>query len=148
MCSLSIPSSTTLSTGFLVKPCKAYPGVQVGTDVHISDPTYAVGIVLLSNSYREMQSLLETVNHRAAAVDVRINASKTKVMTVLIPGEQHQIVLHDCEPSEDIGKLKNRQVTEGTGSRINLARSAFSQLQSCLWLKCEISVCTKVRASS
>ncbi len=67
-----------------------------------------------------MQSLLETVNRRAAAVDVRISASKTKFMTVLIPGEQHQIVLHDCEPLEDIGKLNNRQVTEGIGSRINL----------------------------
>ncbi len=48
---LRLPSEITLSTGFLVKPCE----VQVGTNVHVSDLTSADDIVLLSNSYREMQ---------------------------------------------------------------------------------------------
>ncbi len=36
----------------------------------------------------EMQGLLEAVNRHAAAVGMRINASRTKVMSALIPGEQ------------------------------------------------------------
>ncbi len=81
-----------------------------------------------------MQSLLEAV-----AVGMRINAS-TKVMSVHIPGEQRQAVLPDGEALEDVGKFKylgsmfvtNDQGTEEIRSRINLARSAFSRLQSCL----------------
>ncbi len=65
---------------------------------------------------------------------MRINASKTKVMSALIPGEQRQAVLLDGEPSEDVDKFKylgsmfvpNGQGTEEIRSRINLARSAFS----------------------
>ncbi len=90
-----------------------------------------------------MQGLPEAVNRHTAAVGMRINASTTKVMSPLIPGEQRQAVLPDCEPLEDVDKFKflgsifvaNRQGTEGIRSRINLARSAFSRLQSCLWLR-------------
>ncbi len=42
-----------------------------------------------------MQSLLEALNRHAAAVDTSINASKIKVMSALIPGEQRQAVLLD-----------------------------------------------------
>ncbi len=78
-------SSTTLSTGFLAKLG------QVGTNVHASDLAFTDDIVLLSNSYREMQGLLE-------AVGMRINTSKTKVMPALIPGEQCQAIPLDGEP--------------------------------------------------
>ncbi len=37
-----------------------------------------------------MQGLLDAVNRHAAAVGMRINASKTKVMSALIHGEQGQ----------------------------------------------------------
>ncbi len=42
-----------------------------------------------------------------AAVGMRINASKTKVMSTLIPGEQRQAVLLDSEPLEDVDKFKH-----------------------------------------
>ncbi len=48
-----LPSSTTLSTGFLAKPCKI---------IHVSKLVFGDDIVLLSNSYREMQGPLKTVN--------------------------------------------------------------------------------------
>ncbi len=57
-----------------------YPGVQVGANNN----------EILSRSYSEMQGLLEAVNRHAAAVGMRINASKNKVMPALIPGEQHK----------------------------------------------------------
>ncbi len=77
-----------------------------------------------------------------------INVLKTKVMSALIPGEQRQAVLLDGKPLEDIGKFKylgamfvaNGQCNEEIRSRINLARSAFSRLQSCLWSRREISL--------
>ncbi len=56
------------------------PGVHVGTNVHVTDLAYADDIVILSSCYSEMQGLLEAVNRHAAAVGMRINASKTKVM--------------------------------------------------------------------
>ncbi len=64
----------------------------------MSDLAYADDIVILSSSYSEMQGLLEAVNRLAAAAGMRISASKTKVMSALIPVEQRQAVLLDDEP--------------------------------------------------
>ncbi len=61
-------------------------------------------------------------------------------MSALIPGDQRQAVLLDGENLDDVEKLKflgsmfvaNGQGTEEISSRINLARSAFSRMQSSL----------------
>ncbi len=87
-----------------------------------------------------MQGLLKAVHRHAAAVGTRINALKTKVMPALIPGEQRQAVLLDGEHLDGVDKFKYLssmffaigQGTEEIISRINLARSAFPRLQSCL----------------
>ncbi len=84
---------------------------------------------------------------------MRINASKTKVTSSLVPDEQRQAVLLDGEPLEDADKFKylgsmfvaNGQGTEEIRGRTNLARSEFSRLQSCLWSRREISLRTKGR---
>ncbi len=109
---------------------RLYPGVKAGANVHVSDLAYADDIVILSSSYSEMQGLLEAVNRHASAVGMRINASKTKVMPALIPGEQRQAVLLDGEPLEDVDQFKylgsmfvaNGQGTEEIRIRVNLAR--------------------------
>ncbi len=101
----------------------------------------------------DTQCLLEAVNHHAAAVGMRINASKTKMMSALIRGEQRHAVLLDGGPLEDVEKFKylgwmfvaNGQDTAEIRGRINLARSAFSRLQSCFWSRREISLRTKNR---
>ncbi len=49
----------------------------------MSGLAYADDIEILSSGYSEMQGLLEAVNRHAAAVGMRINASKTKVMSAL-----------------------------------------------------------------
>ncbi len=64
----------------------------------MSDLAYADDIVILRSSYSEMKGLLEAVNRHAAAVGMTFNASKTNVMSALIPGEQRQAVLLDGEP--------------------------------------------------
>ncbi len=97
----------------------------------MSDLAYADDIVILSSSYSEMQGLLDAVNRLAAAVGMRINASKTKVMSALVPGEQCQAVLLDGEPLEDVDKVKylgsmfvaNGQGNEEIRSRINQLRT-------------------------
>ncbi len=69
-----------------------------------------------------------------AAVGVRISASKTKVKSSLIPGEQRQDVLFYVEPLEDVDKnfssmfVANSQDSEEIRSRINLARSECSRM--------------------
>ncbi len=70
------------------------------------DLAYANDIVILSSSYSEMQGLFEAVNCHAAKIGISMKASKTKVMSSLIPGEQRQPVLLDGEPLEDVDKFK------------------------------------------
>ncbi len=48
----------------LVQAVQNYSEAQVGTNVHVLDPTYADDIVILSINYREMQGLVEAVNHQ------------------------------------------------------------------------------------
>ncbi len=55
---------------------------------------------------KKMHCLLEAVNRHAAAVGVRINASKIKMMSALIPGEQRQTILPEGKPSEDVDGFK------------------------------------------
>ncbi len=59
-----------------------------------------------SSSYSAVQGLLEAVDRQADIVGMRINASKTKVMSALIPGEQRQAVLFDGQPVGDVEKCK------------------------------------------
>ncbi len=92
-CALSPTLFNYIIDWILGQALQDYPGVQVGATVHVSDLAYANDVVLLNSSYSEMQGL-------------RINASKTKVMSALIPGEQRQAVLLDGEPYEDVDKFK------------------------------------------
>ncbi len=139
-CGISPTLFNYIINWILGKALQNYPGVQVGANTYVSDLAYDDYIVILTSSYSDMQGLLEAVNRHAAEVGMRINASKTKAMSALIPGEHRQAVLLDGEPLEDVDKFKylgsmfvaNGQGIEEIRSRINLARSAFSRLQSCL----------------
>ncbi len=105
MCSLPYPLQ--LHNGLdSLQALQDYPGVQVGANVHVPDVAYADDIVILSSSYSEMQDLLEAINRHATAVGMRINASKTKVMSTLIRGQQRQADLLDGEPLEDVDKIQ------------------------------------------
>ncbi len=79
-CALSPTLFNYIIDWILGQALRDYPGVQVGATVHVSDLAYADDIVILSSSYSEMQGLLEAANRHAAAVGMRINAPKTKVM--------------------------------------------------------------------
>ncbi len=47
---------------------QSYPRVGVGANVYAVDLVNANDIVRLSSNYREMQGLIEAVNHHAKAV--------------------------------------------------------------------------------
>ncbi len=61
---------------------------------------------------------LAAVNHHA--VGMRINASKTKAMSALIPGEQRQAVLLNGEPLEGVDKFKLLQARAPRRSKAGL----------------------------
>ncbi len=82
----------------------------------MSDFAYADNIRVLSNSYREMQGLLEAVNRHAAAVGMRINGSKTNVMSELSPGEQRKAVLRYGEPLVSVFVTNGGQGLPGSGA--------------------------------
>ncbi len=115
-------------------------------------PTFLVN-AFIAGGKRNKHPTLTGSNRHATAVGMYINSSKTKVMSALIHGEQCQAVLLDGEPLEDLDKFKclgsvvvaNGQGTEEIRSKINLARSAFSRQQSCLWSRREMSLRTKGR---
>ncbi len=86
-CALSPTLFNYIIDWILGQALQDYPAVQVGATVHVSDLAYADDIVILSSSYSEMQDLLDAVNRHDAAVGMRINASKTKVMSALVPDE-------------------------------------------------------------
>ncbi len=74
-----------------------YSENQVEISAQVFDLAYADGIMLNMNDHKEVQNLLEAVNHHAIAAGIRINASKAKVMSALIPNEQLQVVASDGE---------------------------------------------------
>ncbi len=83
---------------------------------------------------------------------MRINVSKTKVMSALILDEQRQAVLLGNQLLEEVDKLGSTFIANGQGtdearSRINFAPSAFYSLQSCLWLRRDVPLRTKSRVS-
>ncbi len=60
-CGLSPTLFNYIIDWILGQALQDYPGVQVGAKVHVSDLAYANDIVILSNSYSEMQGQLEAV---------------------------------------------------------------------------------------
>ncbi len=134
----------------------ASPGILECSGLFHSQITLSIPTVVfynLCNAFCVLFVVNAGVHFHGAAVGMRINASKTKVMSAHIRGEQRRAVLFDDEPLEDVDKFKclgsmfvaNGHGTEEIRSRINLARSAFFRLQSCLWSRREISLRTKGR---
>ncbi len=69
-------------------------GVQVGEYLYLTDLTYADDITLRGDSAKAVQDGLDSSGRFAKVVGLRINASKTKVIsTQSRPGTQHTIHL-------------------------------------------------------
>ncbi len=81
-------------------------GVQVGENLYLTDLTYADDIALLGDSAEAVQDALDNIDRFAKVVGLRINASKTKVLsTQPDPGTQHTINLGGV-PLEEVESFK------------------------------------------
>ncbi len=137
-CAISPTLFNYIIDWILFRDLQDYPGVQVGANVHVSNLAYADAIVILSRSYSETQGLLESVNRQATAV--RCTSTPRRPRRCQHLSLASSAVLLDGDPLEDFGKLKYLgsmfvaigQGNEEISSKINLARSAFSRLQSSL----------------
>ncbi len=105
-CALSPTLFNYILDWILGQALQHYPRFQVGANGNAPDLANSNGIVILSSSYSEMQGLFEAVNCHATAIGMSTTASKTKVTSALILGEQRQAVLLDGEPLEDVDKFK------------------------------------------
>ena len=130
-----------------------FNGVQAGVDVCITDLAYADDVVLLAESFDEMQRMVNAVERCAETVGLQINAAKTKILSSLLPNEPTQSVMLAGHPIEEVETFKylgsifgaTGQSVWEVNNRINLARVAFNRLKSCLWVRREISLKTKGR---
>lgn len=130
-----------------------YPGVVVGRNFHLTDLDYADDIAVLGESYKDIQMVLNRIQEKAAAIGMRINASKTKILSAGIPQAERSSVTLNGETLEETDSFKYLGCTFiGTGqgmneieTRINAARAAFCRLQRRLWSRPEIRLRTKIR---
>lgn len=130
-----------------------FEGVRVGRDVAVSDLAYADDITLLGNTFEEVENVLMKIHRTALTVGMRINASKTKIMSSLTnPADQLSLSLEGVtlENVDSFIYLGSSVVPSGQGEaqvahRIGAARSAFVRLQRHLWGRREISAVTKGR---
>ncbi len=115
-------------------------GIQVGENLYLTDLTYVDDIALLGDSAEAVQDALNNIDRFAKVVGLRINSSKTKVMsTQLRPGTQHTINLGGV-PLEEVESFKylcssftaTGQAKDEISGSIGLVRSAFARLKSAL----------------
>ncbi len=115
-------------------------GVLLGENVNLTDLTYADDIALLGDSTEAIQSALNNIELYSKVVGLRINASKTKVMsTQPRPGAQHVITLGGV-PLAEVAAFKHvgpsftatGQAKDEITGRMGRARSAFTRLKATL----------------
>ncbi len=101
---------------------------------------------LLGDSTEKIQSALNNKERYSKVVGLRINASKTKVMsTQPRPGAQHVITLGGV-PLEEVESFKylgssftaTGQTKDEISGMIGLALSAFTRLKATLWSRRKI----------
>ncbi|MDY6930075.1 MAG: reverse transcriptase family protein [Pseudomonadota bacterium] len=132
---------------------ESHPGVHLGPNFNLTDLAYADDVVILGPTFSEVQQAINDVNRFSQGVGLRINIAKTKVLTALVPDDQHTAITIDGEPLEEVDSfiyLGSKCIPTGQGfadidRRISLARSTFACLQKGLWSRREISTRTKSR---
>ncbi len=113
------------------------PGVQLSQTFGLTDLAYADDIALFGDSFVTVQEAVNQVHPFAAVVGLRINASKTKVLSANVDPLLHQVINVGGEPLEEGSSFKYLGASfTATGpalgeikARINVARAALNRLQ-------------------
>ncbi len=120
------------------------------------DPAYADDTALLGDSFEAVQETLEGIERYAAAVGLRIDAAKTKVLSAQVANSQQRQLFPEGVPLEEVAAFKylgasfiaSGQTVQGIESRINSVQMAFNRLHTAMWSRREISHKTKSRVYS
>lgn len=130
-----------------------FAGMRAGLDCPVTDLDFADDVATLGESYADVQHALTQINQTAKLVGMKINASKTKVLSANIPPAERLAVTLNGETVEEVEQFKYLGATftaTGQGKdeiaiRISRARAAFVRLQRRLWSRQEIKLSTKAR---
>ncbi len=82
------------------------PGVQLSSTFGLTNLAYADDIALLGDSFVSVQEAVNKVHRFAAVVGLRINASKTKVLSAHVDPLLHQDINVWGEPLEEVSPFK------------------------------------------
>jgi hypothetical protein len=131
----------------------AASGVKLSPGHNITDLDYADDIAVFSESYHEMQNILNNIDTISRSVRLKINDSKTKIFSSGISDEEIRavslggIVIEEVESFKYLGSsfLPNGHCMNEITARIDAARKAFFQLKMPLWSRREISLGTKIK---
>ncbi len=115
--------------------------MQLRSTVSITDLAYAGDIALLGDSFEAVRGALEGIERYTAAVGLRVNAAKTKVLSAQIAASQQKQLFLEGVPLEEVAAFKylgasfnaTGQAVQEIESRINSARMAFNRLHTALW---------------
>ena len=132
---------------------EGFPGVQLSRSVVVKDLDYADDIAIFGASYLEVQSVIDQIAQVSALVGLKINSTKTKVMSAGIPAQDTVPITLGGTALEEVSSFSylgstvtpNGQSADDVTTRINKAHSAFGRLQRCLWSRSEIRRSTKMR---
>jgi len=117
-----------------------FPGVAVGRNFFLTDLNHADDIAIPGENRGDVQAAVNRKHEMAAKIWIRINATKTNILSAGIPAaERTNVILTFCT---FIGAGQGKNEIEAC---INSARSAFCPLQTRLWSRSEVRPATKVR---
>lgn len=125
-------------------------GIQWGLTQRLNDLDYADDLVLLAHKHADLQHKLNTLQHHGAAVGLKINIKKTKVMrmgtTTTTPVTVGNTPLEDVDEFVYLGcaVTKNGGTIADVSLRINKARQAFYKLNK-IWNSSLMSRAHKLR---
>ena len=125
--------------------------------VLVTDLEYADDVVLVANSWEDLQALLTSLDQHCQSMGVTISARKTKSMAVLPDGQWQLPVPIQLRGSSDPVKVASSFTYLGSvladycsldaevSARISRASQAFRSLSRLLWYQKRIKSSTKIR---
>jgi hypothetical protein len=127
-----------------------YRGVQVSSDLWISDLEYADDVVVLGDNPEDLERALNRISYYAAVVGLQINTHKTRTLSSGLSSPELSVdntILQTVPVFKYLGSLilPSGQAQDEIKTRIDCARSAFFRLKKALWNRVEVSLKTKVR---
>jgi len=126
-------------------------GVEISTNLRLTDLDYGDDIALLAENHAEIQLILNRVKSVETSVGMKINAAKTEVMRFGINPTNIAPILLTGALFEEVDEFRylgtkftpNGQSKDESLGRIAQARAAFGHLRRCRWFRSKMCHSTK-----